>query len=92
MTLPIKTMGNFVIAEEIPVEVKAGKLLLTSAKKSDQFLRVVSGGSDKGLYPGDQILVNNEWNKKFMYEDKEYCIVLSENIVGVVKNETSRCC
>ena len=85
MTFPIQTIGQFLIAEEIPEEVKPGKLLLTTAKKIDPFLKVVSGGSDKGISVGDKILINNEWNKKFTYNDKEYCIVPYDNIVGVIK-------
>ncbi len=85
MTFPIKVTGNFVIAEEMPAQTSVGKIILSTTKKADQFLRVVAGGGDKNISVGDQILVNNEWNKKFLYEDKEYCIVLSENIVGVIK-------
>lgn len=78
MSFDIFVDGDFVIAEEIHEESKTGIILPN--KKPEPFLRVVSGKYE----PGTKILLNHDWPKKFIYKQKEYCIVPYEHIVGFV--------
>lgn len=79
----IKITGRFVIAQDITEESQPGKLIVTSPKK-DAFMKVVSTCDESSITCGDKILINAEWNKKFVYKDEEYYIIPLDNIVGVI--------
>ena len=84
MDLNIKVVGKFVIAEEVLEEqVKSTIILPGKEKTNEMVLSVISGGEEKGISPGDKILINGHWNNKFKHGQKEYQIIPFDIIVGV---------
>lgn len=81
--MKIKITGKFIIAEEIPVEVKSG-LILPSKQTNEGILKVVAAPKDSEFKANDKILLNSSWSQKIDYKDKEYSVVPFENIVGVL--------